>query len=109
MASAPDTTTIHLDLDDYQRPPEEVIPTFTVKLGGRPVSFTGPEDMEWQDLLEIDEPNGFLRHALTPEDRKHVYSLNLKGFQFAKLMEAYQEHYQVKERMAEARRRNGTF
>lgn len=96
---------VDLDLDAYERPAEEIIPDFSVRLGGRKIVMTNPDDIDWQDLLLIENPVDFLRYCVGKEDAKHILSIAMPGHKFAKLMTSYQEHYGVEEKLAEARRR----
>lgn len=111
MPTAPKKVTdlpenVTLDLDAYERPAEEVIPPFVVRLGGRTVTMTNPEDIDWQDLLDIENPADFLRYCVDKDDAKFILGLALPGHKFAKLMETYQEHYGIEEKLDAARRRN---
>lgn len=94
---------IDFDLDAYERPAEEVIPDFRIKVGGRVVVMTSPDELDWKDLLEIQDPVNFLRHAVSAEDRNHILSIKLSGHQFGKLMESYYAHFHIEERMEKAR------
>jgi len=95
--------TIDFDLDAYERPAEEVIPDYKVKLGGKVVTMTNPDDIDWKDLLDITDPVAFLRHSVSAEDRAHILGLNLEGWRFGKLMDGYYAHFHIEERMEKAR------
>lgn len=95
---------VDLDLDSYAKPADQEIPDFTVRLGGRVVTFTNPDEIDWQDLLDITDPVQFIRYSCTKEDREHIVSLRLPGFKMSKLMEAYQTHFQIEDKMDRARR-----
>lgn len=97
---------VTLDLDAYERPAKDVKEPFTVKLGGQVVTFKDPEDLDWQDLLDIENPVDFLRYCVTREERLHILSLEMPGHKFAKLMESYQVHFGLEEKMQQARRRS---
>lgn len=95
---------VDLDLDAYERPANEVIKPFTVRLGGRTIEFTNPDDLDWKDLLDIEDPIDFLHYCVTDEDRKHILAQDVPGHKFAKLMQTYQDHYQLAEKLDSARR-----
>lgn len=96
---------IALDLDAAQRPAEDVVEPFAARVGGKRIVMTDPQEIDWQDLLEIEDPAGFLRHCVSKEDRDHLRGLTLPGWKFGKLIDAYLAHYRLEEKMEEARRR----
>lgn len=96
---------VTLDLDAYERPAKDVKPDFTVKLGGRVITFKDPEEMDWQDLLDIEHPAHFLRYAVTAEERQHILALEMPAHKFGKLMDSYQQHFDLEDKVAQARRR----
>ena len=94
---------VTLDLDAYERPVDEVKPTFTANVGDRVVTMIDPANVDWRDLLVMEDPNEFLRHAFSPEDRKHLLAQPLPGWKFNKLMDAYYNHYELEEQIRKAR------
>jgi hypothetical protein len=96
---------ITLDLDAYERPAKDVKEPFAVKLGGRVVVFEDPEELDWQDLLDIDHPAEFLNYSVSVEDRRHIVDLKMPSHKFAKLMESYQTHFGIEDKVREAKRR----
>lgn len=94
---------ISLDLDTLER--EDARPPFVVKVEGREITLGDPEDIDWQDLVEIESPAEFIRFCATKEDRDFLLSQKVPGWKFSKLMEAYQQHYGIDEKLADARRR----
>ena len=59
----------------------------------RAVTMTDPTDIDWVDLLDINEPLQFLRYCVTAEDREFIKTCPIEGWRFGKLIEAYQRHY----------------
>ena len=94
---------IDFDLDAYERPAEEIIPDYRIKIGGKVVVMTNPDEIDWKDLLDITDPVGFLRHAVSAEDRTHILQLDLPSHKFGKLMDGYYAHFHIQERMDKAR------
>ena len=94
---------IDFDLDSYERPAEEVIEPYRVKIGGKVITMTNPDDIDWKDLLDITDPVGFLRHSVSAEDRTHILGLQLESWRFGKLMDGYYTHFHIEERMEKAR------
>jgi hypothetical protein len=95
---------VDLDLDAFERPATEVIPPYTVRLGGRTISMTNPDEIDWQDLLDIRDPVQFLRYSCSREDFQFILSFKLPGYKMAKLMEAYQTHFKIEEKLDNAAR-----
>jgi len=98
---------ISLDLDAVERPEKDVVPPFAVKVGGKRIEMTDPDEIDWKDLAELDDPIGFLRYALNDEDRAHLREVDLPGWKFRRLMDGYMAHYKLNERVAEAQRMQG--
>lgn len=96
---------ITLDLDSIERDPKDTRPPFVVNVGGREVTFADPEEIDWQDLYDVADPYGLLRVAVTPEDRSHILAQKMPTFKFEKLMQAYNQHFGLEDKIAEARRR----
>lgn len=91
------------DLDTVERPKDEIVEVpFTANVNGRPITMTDPGELDWQDLMAIDSPPGFLRHCLNEEDRKYLRDQKIPGWKFNLLMDAYADHYNLAERVARA-------
>lgn len=94
---------IDFDLDAYERPAEEIIPDFKIKLGGRVIVMTNPDEIDWKDLLDITDPVAFLRHSVSVDDRSFILGLDLPSHKFGKLMDSYYAHFHIEERMEKAK------
>lgn len=93
-----------LDLDAEERDPSEIKPPFIVVVGGRRVAFADPTELDWRDLAAVSIPGDLLRVAMSREDRQHLQKLNLPGWKFNRLMKSYYEHYDLDEKIREAKR-----
>lgn len=102
---APFVKPVDFDLDAAQRPADQVKSTFVARIGGREVSFADPETLDWKDLLDIEEPVGFLRYSVSEDDRIHILGQEMPAWKLGALMEAYQAHYGFEDKIAEARRK----
>lgn len=97
MAAAADRQQIDFNLETAEK--EKVYSPFTAYIPatdggeGRTITMTDPADIDWQDLLEVDQPQKFLRYCISDEDKAWLLEQKIKGWQFAKLIEAYQKHY----------------
>jgi hypothetical protein len=93
-----------LDLDSESRPENEVKPEFTVQINGREITMTDPSELDWRDLILLESPTEFLRLSLTAEDRKFLLEQPLPGWKFNRLMEAYYNHFDLDQKVRDARR-----
>ena len=96
---------VDFDLDAAQRPVNDVKPPFKSRIGGRVVEFSDPEELDWKDLLDIEDPVGFLRYSVSEDDRIHIVGQKMPGWKLGQLMEAYQQHYGFEDKIAEAKRK----
>lgn len=94
-----------LDLDAEERNPEDVKPPFVVRVGDRLVTFADPNEIDWKDLAEVEIPVDLLRVALSKDDRAHVSKVEMPSWKFNKLMEAYYSHYDLEQKIRDAKRR----
>lgn len=95
---------ISIDLDSEERPEGDVKPPFVAVVKGREITMTDPAELDWRDLIMLESPTEFLRLALAPADRKFLLEQDLPGWKFNKLMEAYYAHYDLEEKVRQARR-----
>lgn len=95
---------ITLDLDSEERPEKDVKPPFVANIKGREIGMRDPAELDWRDLLLLESPMDFLRLSTTPEDRKFLLEQDLPGWKFNRLMEAYYAHYDLDEKVRQARR-----
>lgn len=95
---------IVLDLDVLERKPEDVVKPFKVNLAGRVLTMTDPAEIDWQDLLLLDDPVELIRYVLSDEDRDFLRDQKMPGWKLEILMEAYSKHYRLDKKMEDARR-----
>lgn len=93
-----------LDLDLETRPEKDVKPPFVVNVEGRKVSLADPTEIDWRELASVEQPVDLLRVAMSREDRNYLYDLALPAWKFNRLMEAYYGHYDLEEKIANAKR-----
>lgn len=93
-----------LDLDTAERDPKEIKPPFVVKVADRNITFADPSDIDWRDLAAINAPGELLRVSLTREDFDHLREAALPTWKFGRLMKSYYEHYDMEEKIREAKR-----
>ena len=93
-----------LDLDVETRPEKDVKPPFVVNVEGKKVTLQDPSEIDWRDLAAVEIPADLLRVAMTRDDRQYLTSLALPGWKFNRLMEAYYLHYDLEEKIANAKR-----
>lgn len=82
---------VTIDLNTVDR--EKTYEPFVAKIGDREINFVDPADLDWKDLLDIEEPQQFLRYAVSPEDKEFLKKADMPGWKFRLLMEAYTSHY----------------
>ena len=97
-------TNLALDLDAEERRPADVKEPFKVKVAGRVITFIDPEELDWQDLLDINKPTDWLHYSLSREDRQHLYEQRLPGWKLNKLIEAFMAWYNIEARAEEIQR-----
>lgn len=95
-----------LDLDAEERDPRDIKPPFRSVIGGKTLTFADPMDIDWRDLAAVEAPAQMVRLALSPEDADHISRQGLPTWKFNRLMEAYYKHYNLEEKIREARRQS---
>jgi hypothetical protein len=93
-----------LDLDAEARDPKDVKPPFVAKVGERNITLQDPTEVDWRDLAAVEIPADLLRVAMSREDRNYLQSLALPAWKFNRLMEAYYVHYDLEEKIRNAKR-----
>lgn len=95
-----------LDLDIEEKPEQDVKPPFIVKVGERNLEFSDPSDIDWRDLAAIEAPGELLRLSLSREDHEFLRKQSLPTWKFNRLMEAYNLHFDLEDKIREAKRRS---
>ena len=98
------TPGVVLDLDAEERPAAEVKPPFIVTVGERVLTLADPGELDWKDLASVEIPSDLLRIAMSQEDRQHLFKQALPGWKFNILMESYYNHYDLEDKIRQAKR-----
>jgi hypothetical protein len=93
-----------LDLDIETRDPKDIKPPFVAKVEGKNISLADPTEIDWRDLAAVEIPADLLRVAMSREDRNYLQGLALPAWKFNRLMEAYYIHYDLEEKIRNAKR-----
>lgn len=93
-----------LDLDTVERPEKDIKPPFIVNVEGRKITLQDPTEIDWRDLAAVEIPGDLLRVAMTREDRSYLQGLALPAWKFNRLMESYYTHYDLEEKIRNAKR-----
>lgn len=81
---------VALDLDALER---EGAGPFEVRLGGRVWTFADAMDLDYNDVMNAGEdPIGFLRIALPPDDVDDFFALRIPLWKLQRLVTTYMEH-----------------
>lgn len=92
---------VHLNLDTLER--EREYETFTPVINGRAIQMIDPNDLDWRDLINIEDPSHFLRYAIAEDDKAWLREQAIPGWKFAKLIEGYVQHYGLDEQQGKRR------
>lgn len=84
---------IDVDLDSLER--DKTYPVFVFALAGREIEFNDPANLDWQDLLKLEEESEFIELAMTADDSKFFLEQKVPAWKLRKLMKMYQEHYEL--------------
>jgi hypothetical protein len=98
------TGEVDFDLDAEEKDPKDVKPPFVANVGGRKVSMISPDDVDWQDLLVMENPVELLQYVISTEDLKHIKSLGIPGWKLGRLMDRYSEHFGLEDRLRQVQR-----
>jgi hypothetical protein len=95
---------VDFDLDTVEKDAVDQRPVFRTKLKGRAIEMTSPDDVDWQDLMDIGQPVELLSYVIDRDDLRFIREQRIPGWKLNKLMEAYSIHYGLDERMKRANR-----
>jgi hypothetical protein len=84
---------IDVDLDSLER--DKTYPTFRFAIAGREIDFLDPANLDWQDLLKLDDETEFISLAMAKEDSKFFLEQKVEAWKVRKLMKLYQDHYEL--------------
>ena len=83
---------VDLNLDTYERESGPAKP-FVAVVGGKAISFTDPQEIPWQDLMGLDDPEDFARLCVAEGDREHFLDTPLPTWKMNLLMDGFKAHY----------------
>ncbi len=84
---------VDLNLDEIEREKSEVKAEYAFVLEGERFVLTDPADLDWKQLLEIDDPIAFFRYCMPAEQKDSFKSKNVPGWKLGKIIEGFQKHY----------------
>lgn len=93
---------ITLNLDEEEKDEQDQYPPFKIVLFEREMTLIDPTDMDYRDLASVVDPVDFARYAFTLDDREFLNGKTVPTWQFGKLFKAYNEHFDLTKRVAEA-------
>lgn len=102
ISHLPGDTNVTFDLDAAERPEEEIIEPFVTRVDGRAITMVDPGEFDWQDLLDIQSPQDFLRYCLADDDREHLNNVSMPGWKLNLLMDRYMKHYRLNDKVKQA-------
>lgn len=82
-----------VDLDSLER--DKTYPVFVFQIAGRKIEFKDPSNLDWQDLLKLDDETDFIELAMEDEDSRFFLSQKVEAWKVRKLMKLYQDHYEL--------------
>lgn len=98
------SSAVDFDLDHVEKDPQDVKPPFRATIGGRVIEMGSPDDVEWQDMLYLENPVELLQFVMSEDDLRHLRAQKLEGWKLGKLMDAYGTHFGLADRLKRARR-----
>lgn len=91
---ATDAKQIAFNLDTYEGERVNAEP-FIFSIGEDSFEMTDAADLDWQQLLEIEDPTGFFRYCMREEDKPRFLEKKVSGRQMGGLIEAYMKHFGI--------------
>lgn len=103
------TDTIHFDLDNAQRPAEQVKAPFAFNWNERVITLSDPAELDYETLLKIEQPAQFLRYCASQDDRDFLADPKnkMEGWRIGLLIEKFYEHYGLDKNEAKRREQLG--
>ena len=97
MSESPvDTPPLDLDLDSVEReyPRTKVAPKpYIVKWAGKVIQMIDPAELDWQDVIDVDDGPSLLKVAIRDEDKEHVETAPLPAWKLQLVFEGYMKHF----------------
>lgn len=92
---------VDLDLDTIER--GETPPPFSFKIGGKLLTLTDLDDVEWQEQVAIattQSPHLFFEATVPEDDQEFFLAQKIPGWKLKILMQGYRDHYGLDEAAA---------
>lgn len=83
---------IDLNLDTYEREGGPTKP-FSAVVNGRKITMHDPQNVPWQKLVDLDNPDDFAELVIAEEDREAFLDEPLEAWKMNLLMERFRQHY----------------
>jgi hypothetical protein len=100
IRSAPSATKtagpVHFNVDTYEN--ENPVEIFAAVIGKKRIEMVDPQDMDWQEVGGIDDPESFADLAVPEEHRQHFLDTKMTVREVNALMDAYMQHYGLGDR-----------
>lgn len=92
MAGTSKPTNVSFNLGTAER--EKVYEPYTVALStGKVITMSDPADLDWSQILLIENPADFFRFCVSEEDKEELRKEKIPGWKMRLLIEDYQRHY----------------
>lgn len=90
--AVPTHVRVNLNLDTVER--EQTFEPYTISIGGRALVLRDPKEIDWKELLDIEQPVQFLGHVFsTDEDKAFFKKQDFPGWKLDMIIKGYTEHY----------------
>lgn len=90
--AAQQSTKVQFNLETAER--EKSYEPYTVALtGGVVITMTDPAELDWKEILLIENPSDFFKFCVSDEDKDHLRKEKIPGWKMRLLIEDYQRHY----------------
>lgn len=92
MAQQQNPTKVAFNLGTAER--EKVYEPYTVALStGEVITLTDPADLDWKQILLIENPADFFKYCVSEEDKELLRKEPIPGWKMRLLIEDFQRHY----------------
>jgi hypothetical protein len=92
-AAHDDGTTIMDNIDEFER--QEKYPLSAFGFKGRRIALKDPAELDWNELVTLQDETQFLKLAMSDEDRGFFVSQRVEAWRVRELMDRYFKHYGI--------------
>jgi hypothetical protein len=85
-------TGVTLNLDTYEREGARPEP-FVIVVGGRRIEMSDPAEMDWQDLVDVNDPFAVAETFMSEEDAEYFLEFRMPAHKLQAFSRAFQQHY----------------